>query len=85
MKKLIFRKIAFDTTYLFVLLCISLGVIVWTLQAVNYLDYVTQDGHGFETYVLYSLYNFPKIIHRLIPFVFFISLFLILTNYEKKK
>ncbi len=84
MKKLIFRKIIFDTSYLFVALCLSLGVIVWTLQAVNYLDFVTQDGHGFKTYILYSLYNFPKIIHRLIPFVFFISLFFILINYEKK-
>ena len=84
MKKLIFRKVAFDTTYLFVGFCLSLGVIVWTLQAVNYLDFVTQDGHGFKTYLLYSLYNFPKIIHRIIPFVFFISLFLIFTNYEKK-
>ena len=84
MKKLIFRKIAIDTSYLFIGLCLSLGIIVWTLQAVNYLDFVTQDGHGFKTYLLYSLYNFPKIIHRLIPFVFFISLFLILTNYEKK-
>ncbi len=84
MKKLIFRKIAFDASFLFIGLCLSLGIIVWTLQAVNYLDYVTQDGHGFKTYIFYSLYNFPKIIHRLIPFAFFISLFLILTNYEKK-
>ncbi len=84
MKKLIFRKVALDTSYLFVGFCLSLGIIVWTLQAVNYLDFVTQDGHGFKTYLLYSLYNFPKIIHRIIPFVFFISLFLILTNYEKK-
>ena len=84
MKKLIFRKFATDTLLLFIGLCLSLGIIVWTLQAVNYLDFVTQDGHGFKTYVLYSLYNFPKIVHRLIPFVFFISLFLVLTNYEKK-
>ncbi len=84
MKKLIFRKITKDTLLLFIGLCLSLGVIVWTLQAVNYLDFVTQDGHGFKTYLLYSIYNFPKIIHRLIPFVFFISLFLILINYEKK-
>ncbi len=84
MKKLIFAKINKDTAYLFLLLCLSLGLIVWTIQAVNYLDYVTEDGHGLETYFLYSLYNFPKIIHRLIPFVFFISLFLILTNYENK-
>ena len=84
MKKLIFRKINKDTTYLFLLLCLSLGLIVWTIQAVNYLDYVTQDGHGLRTYFLYSIYNFPKIIHRLIPFIFFITLFLILTNYETK-
>ena len=84
MKKIIFRKITKDTLYLFILLCISFGVIVWTLQAVNYLDFVTQDGHGLKTYFLYSIFNFPKIIHRLIPFVFFISLFFILTNYELK-
>ena len=54
------------------------------MQAVNYLDFVTQDGHGFETYFLYSVFNFPKIVHRLIPFVFFISLFLILINYETR-
>ena len=84
MKKLIFRKITKDTAYLFLLLCLSLGLIVWTLQAVNYLDYVTQDGHGLKTYFLYSAFNFPKIIHRLIPFVFFISLFVIITNYELK-
>ena len=84
MKKLIFKKFNNDTLYMFILLCLSLGLIVWTLQAVNYLDFVTQDGHGFKTYFLYSIFNFPKIISRLIPFVFFISLFLILTNYETK-
>ena len=84
MKKLIFKKFNNDTLYLFILLGLSLGLIVWTLQAVNYLDFVTQDGHGFKTYFLYSIFNFPKIINRLIPFVFFISLFLVLTNYETK-
>ena len=84
MKKLIFKKVNKDTLKLFLLLCLSFGLIVWTLQAVNYLDYVTQDGHGLKTYFLYTIYNFPKIIHRLIPFAFFISLFLILINYESK-
>ncbi len=84
MKKLLFTKISKDTIYLFLLLCLSLGLIVWTIQAVNYLDYVTQDGHGLKTYFLYSILNFPKIIHRMIPFIFFISLFLILINYETK-
>ncbi len=84
MEKLIFKKVIKDITLLFFLLCLTLGLIVWTLQAVNYLDFVTQDGHGLKTYFFYILYNFPKIIHRLIPFVFFISLFLVLTNYEAK-
>ena len=84
MKKLIFKKLNSDTLLLFVLLSFSLGTIVWTLQAVNYLDFVTQDGHGFKTYFLYSVFSFPKIINRLIPFVFFASIFLILINYEKK-
>ena len=84
MKKLIFRKFTKDTTIFFLLMCLTLGLIVWTLQAVNYLDYVTQDGHGLETYFLYTLYNFPKIIHRLVPFIFFITLFFILINYELK-
>ena len=50
MKKLLFTKISKDTIYLFLLLSLSLGLIVWTIQAVNYLDYVTQDGHGLKTY-----------------------------------
>ena len=84
MKKLIFRKITKDSTSLFLLLCLTLGVIVWVIQAVNYLDYVTQDGHGLRTYFLYTLFNFPKIIHRIIPFIFFISIFFIIINYELK-
>lgn len=84
MKKLIFLKISKDIFYLFIGILFSFGIITWTLQAVNYLDFVTQDGHGFKTYFLYSIFNFPKIVHRLIPFAFFITLFLIITNYEKK-
>ena len=84
MKKLIFRKITKDSTSLFLLLCLTLGVIVWVIQAVNYLDYVTQDGHGLKTYFLYTIFNFPKIIHRIIPFIFFISVFIIIINYELK-
>ena len=78
MKKLIFLKFAKDTLSFFLILCLAIGLIVWTLQAVNYFDYVTQDGHGLKTYFSYILLNFPKIIHRIIPFIFFISLFYML-------
>tara|TARA_B100001057_G_scaffold382079_1_gene388057 strand:- start:6988 stop:8034 length:1047 start_codon:yes stop_codon:yes gene_type:complete len=61
-----------------------MGIIVWILQAVNYFDYVSQDGHGLKTYFTYILLNFPKIIHRIIPFIFFVSLFYVLNRYEIK-
>ena len=60
------------------------SLIVWTLQAVNYFDYVTQDGHGFKNIFFIYFLNFPKIIHRIIPFIFFISLFYMLLNYEMR-
>ena len=84
MKKLIFRKFAKDTLIFFIIMCLSIGLIVWTLQAVNYFDFVTQDGHGLKTYFTYTILNFPKIIHRIIPFIFFITLFYLITNYEQK-
>ncbi len=84
MKKLIFLKFASDTISFFLILCFTIGLIVWTLQAVNYFDYVTQDGHGLRTYFSYIILNFPKIISRIIPFIFFVSLFYMLINYEMK-
>ena len=84
MKKLIFRKFAKETLIFFMIMCLSIGLIVWTLQAVNYFDFVTQDGHGLKTYFTYTILNFPKIIHRIIPFIFFITLFYLITNYEQK-
>ena len=82
MKKLIFQKFTKDTSLFFIIMCFTVGLIVWTLQAVNYFDFVTQDGHGLRTYFSYIIFNFPKIIHRIIPFIFFVSLFYMLINYE---
>ena len=55
MKKLIFRKFLSDAFLSFFVLIFSLSVIVWVIQAVNYLDFVTEDGHGFKVY-FYTLY-----------------------------
>ena len=84
MKKLIFRKFTKDTLVFFTTSILIMGIIVWTLQAVNYFDFVTQDGHGLEVYFLYTILNFPKIIHRILPFIFFISIFYMIINYELK-
>ena len=84
MKKLLYQKFLKDTLKFFIIICFSIGLIVWVVQAVNYLDFVTEDGHGLYVYFSYSILSFPKIIHRILPFVFFISLFYQIAQYELK-
>ncbi len=84
MKKLLFQKFIIDNLKVFVIIIISVGSIVWIIQSVNFLDFITEDGHSFKIYFYYSLLNFPKIIQRILPFVFFITLFYQLIHYEKK-
>jgi lipopolysaccharide export system permease protein len=84
MKKLIFRKFIGDTLFFFLIVLLVLGIIVWVIQAINYFDYVAEDGHGLKVYFFYSIFNYPKIINRILPFVYFISLFYILLSYEYK-
>ena len=82
MKKLIFRKFLMEAFFAFLLLIFSLSLIVWVIQAVNYLDFVSEDGHGFKVYFLYTLFNFPKILTKLFLVSLFISLFYIIVKYE---
>ena len=84
MKKLLFRKFLTDHISQFFFFGISLSVIVWVIQAVNFLEFVTEDGHGLKIYFLYTFLNLPKIFHRLLPFVFLLSLFYQLTKYEDR-
>ena len=84
MQKLIFHKLYINITKFFLSSLLIISVIVWTIQAVNYFDFVTEDGHGLKIYFLYTIYSFPKIVVRLIPFVFFVSLFYVLIIYERK-
>ena len=82
MKKLIFRNFFKDITYFFIITSLSLTLIVWVIQAVNYLDFVSEDGHSFGVYFMYSLLSLPKIFSKLILFVFFISVFFTVSKYE---
>jgi len=81
-KNLIFRKIFIDTSFFFLMSILTIGTIVWIIQAVNYLDFVTEDGHSLEIYFKFTLLNLPKIIIKIFPIIFFISLFYITTRYE---
>jgi len=83
MKKLIFRNIFKDITTFFIITSLSLTLIVWVIQAVNYLDFVSEDGHSFKVYFMYSLLSLPKIFSKLFLFVFFISVFFTISKYEE--
>ncbi len=84
MKKLIFKKLLKDITNFFLISVFSISIIIWVIQAVNYLDFVSEDGHSFRIYFLYTLLSLPKIISRVLPFMFFISIFYILVKYEEE-
>ena len=84
MKKLIFVNFNIDALKFFITSMLVMGIIVWTIQAVNFFDFVTNDGHGLRVYFLYSILNFPKILHRILPFIFFISIFYTIIKYEQK-
>ena len=84
MKKIIYRKLALDCTKFFLLILFTISIIIWVLQAVNYLDFVTEDGHGFLVYFNYTLLSFPKIFSRIFPFAIFLSFIYIILKYENK-
>jgi len=57
MKKLIFQKILKDIFYFFLLVALSVTLIVWVIQAVNFLDIVSEDGHSLAIYFKYVFLN----------------------------
>ena len=84
MKKIIYRKIAQDCTKFFLLILFTISIIIWVLQAVNYLDFVIEDGHGFLVYFNYTLLSLPKIFSRIFPFAIFLAFTYVLIKYENK-
>ena len=84
MKKLIFRKLYIDILMFFLTCILIVGVIVWTIQAVNYFDFVTEEGHGLKIYFYYSILNFPKILERIFVYIFLISILYTILDYDSK-
>jgi lipopolysaccharide export system permease protein len=84
MKKIIYRNLATDCIKFFLLTILTISTIIWVLQAVNYLDFVIEDGHGFFVYFNFTLLSFPKILSRIYPFAVFLSFSYILLKYEDK-
>ena len=83
MNKLIYRKLASDILSFFIVASLSITLIVWVIQAVNFLDIVSEDGHSLKVYFSYTILNLPRIFSKILIFIFFVSAFYIINKYEE--
>ena len=83
MKNTIYKYFFHEFLRYFFITLFALAVIVWSVQSVNFLDLVTEDGHAFATYFTYSLLTLSKIFTKLIPFSFLIATVLTILKFEK--
>ena len=83
MKKTIYKYFFYEFLRYFTITLFALAAVVWTIQAVNYLDLITEDGHAFAVYFLYSLLSLSKILTKLFPFCFLIAAVLTIIKLEK--
>jgi len=61
----------------------ALTAIIWTIQAVNLLDLIVDDGHAFLIYLSYTALALPKVLTKLIPFTFLIASILTILKFDK--
>ena len=83
MKKTIYKYFFYEFLRYFSVTLFALTAIIWTIQAVNFLDLVTEDGHAFRVYFFYSFLTTPKIFTKLIPFSYLIASILTIIKLEK--
>ena len=80
----IYKHFFLELSKYFIITLFTFTAIVWTVQAVNFLDLVVEDGHGLSVYLGYSLLNIPKILTKFIPLSFLISLVLAILKFENE-
>ena len=71
MKKTIYKYFFNEFIRYFLIVVFALTAIIWTIQAVNFLDLVTDDGHAFKIYLFYTFLTLPKVITKVDSFFFF--------------
>tara|TARA_Y100000590_G_scaffold11830_1_gene14456 strand:+ start:54 stop:1181 length:1128 start_codon:yes stop_codon:yes gene_type:complete len=83
MKNRVYKYFFIEFFRYFAVVLFAVTAIIWTIQAVNFLDLVTEDGHAFRIYLFYSFLGIPKVITKLIPFTFLIASILTILKLEK--
>ena len=80
----IYKHFFLELSKYFLITLFTFTAIVWTVQAVNFLDLVVEDGHALSIYLGYSLLNVPKILTKFIPLSFLIALVLSILKFENE-
>ena len=83
MKKRIYKYFFGEFVRYFAVVLFASVAIIWTIQAVNFLDLVTEDGHAFKIYMIYSLLTLTKVATKLIPFSFLAASILTILKFDK--
>ena len=83
MKNKIYNYFFHEFMRYFIIVIFAVSSVIVTIQAVNFLDLVTSDGHAFKVYIYYSILTIPKIITKLIPFSFLIAVILTILKLDK--
>ena len=83
MNKTIYKYLFYEFLRYFIATLFALAAIVWTVQAVNFLDLITEDGHAFGVYFLYSFLVLSKVLTKLIPFCFLLATVLTIIKLDK--
>ncbi len=80
----IYKHFFLELSKYFFLVLFTFSIIVWTVQAVNYLDFIVDDGHSVPVYLNYALLNIPKILTKFIPLSFLLALFITILKFENE-
>ena len=83
MKKIIYKYFFNEFVTYFTIILFALASVVWTIQAVNYLDLIIEDGHAFTIYFFYSFLTLSKVLTKLIPFCFLLAAMLTIIKLER--
>lgn len=82
MKKILFSKLLTDCLIFFFIALFFSSTIIWIFQAVNFLDIMIEDGRDHLVYLKFTALIFPKIVSKILPFIFFLSFVYVITKYE---
>tara|TARA_B100001123_G_C15304800_1_gene1022261 strand:- start:1061 stop:2209 length:1149 start_codon:yes stop_codon:yes gene_type:complete len=80
----IYKHFFLELSKYFFIVLFTFTAIVWTVQAVNFLDLIVEDGHAVSLYLSYSALNIPKILTKFIPLSFLLALLLTILKLDSE-